>query len=572
MLSLRRSVRFRRWGLRSRLLIPVVILVLCALAALGAAEDLLAAPQRAFVVLMGCLGLLAALALVLWLSVRELLRPLSAMAQVTNEMVQGNYRQRVPRSAIRELDAVSDAINQLAARIENQLDQLARQAFFDTLTTLPNRALFLDRLTHALARAGRHEHTLAVLYLDLDNFKVVNDSLGHPVGDALLIAVAQRLAMCVRRKDTVARLGGDEFTILLEDLRDQDEALFVAKRIQNVLRVPFDLGTQRVFTGVSIGIAFNTRLHDTTDLLLQNADLAMYRAKASGKGRFEIFNQEMNSRAVRRLEVETDLRHALDHDELRIYYQPIVSLKSGEIHGVEALLRWEHPTRGLIGPQDFLALAEETGLIVPIGRWLLEECCRQGRAWERRFGGRLPLQISVNIAARQLQRTDLAHDLDRVLESTGFNAARLELEITESALLHDAEGAIAALQAVKALGVKLAVDDFGTGYSSLACLRRFPIDRLKIDRSFVDGLGRDAESTAVVRTIIALARTLHLQVTAEGIETPEQATHLRGLGCEWGQGYHYANPQPAELLDGLLDSQLLVPPAAPAPCEAEGAA
>src|SRR6266404_5784260 len=410
------------------------------------------------------------------------------------------------------IEQQTDEINQFPRR----LDQLARQAFRDPLTSLPNRALFMDRLQHALTRTERRGEQLAVLFLDLDRFKVVNDSMGHGVGDQLLIGVSQRLSSCLRPEDTIARLGGDEFAILLEDVKDDKGPTSVADRLTAELQQPFMVEGREVVIKVSIGIA-------------------MYHAKGKGKARYEIFDKSMNAPAQERMDLELDLRNAVARGEFVLHYQPVVDLPTGRISEVEALVRWKHPQRGLLFPADFIGLSEETGLIVALGRWVLHEACRQTRQWQLASPDS-KLAISVNLSARQLQQPGLVEEIAAVLHETRLDAADLRLEITETVVMHDAPTTLAKLEALKTLGVQLAIDDFGTGYSSLGYLKRFPVDTLKIDRSFVKGIGDDVEDSAIVRAVITVAKSLNLSVTAEGIETAEQLEHQRALGCEQGQG------------------------------------
>lgn len=436
---------------------------------------------------------------------------------------------------------------------QNSEAQLAHDAFHDALTGLPNRVLFADRLERALLRARASNYkAVAVLFLDLDNFKIINDSLGHAAGDRLLITVAERLQTCIRPGDTVARLGGDEFTILLEDVRDVDEVALVADRITQVLGLPVRIYEREVFTAASVGVAISENWDVAPEVLLRDADTAMYQAKAAGKGHYVVFERSMNDRILERLELEADLRRAVENREFRLYYQPIVDLDTGAMRGVEALVRWNHPKRGWIPPGKFIYIAEETGLIVPLGRWVLEEACRQANIWHTRYPDDKPLVISVNLSARQLQEGSLVDEVARVLAVSALSADHLELEITESVMMIDAEATIARLRALKALGVRLAVDDFGTGYSSMAYLSKFPLDTLKIDRSFVETLGPQDEKRAIVRAILTLAKTLNLSVTSEGIETPEQLEQLREMGSNRGQGFYFAHPLTPEMVNGLL--------------------
>ena len=429
--------------------------------------------------------------------------------------------------------------------------QLTHQAFHDPLTGLANRALFRDRVQHALALRARTREQLAVLFLDLDGFKAINDSLGHSVGDRLLSAVSRRLQTAVRPGDTVARLGGDEFAVLLEDIAGLYVAEQVAARFIEELQTPFALDGHEVFVGASVGVALSNETFDA-DELLRNADLAMYRAKALGKNRCELFEPDMHAAVLDRMALENDLRHAVVRDQLRVHYQPVVELATGRIVGVEALIRWAHPTRGLVSPGEFINVAEESGLVVPLGRWVLTESCRQVARWRAQTG--LPLRLSVNISARQLQAPRLAEHVARTLRATGIDARDLVLEITESMLVDDAERTIAKLHLLRELGVRLAIDDFGTGYSSLNYLRRLPVDVLKIDRSFVKGIGTESELTSLTAAIVGIGRDLGLDTVAEGIEEPGQLAALRRMGCVLGQGFLYARPLPADELALLLTS------------------
>jgi diguanylate cyclase (GGDEF)-like protein len=431
-------------------------------------------------------------------------------------------------------------------------EQLAHQAFHDSLTNLPNRALFMDRLPQALARSERRGDFVAVLFLDLDDFKVINDSLGHKAGDQMLIEVGHRLLSSVRAGDSVARLGGDEFTILLEDMADISEATMVAERIAEQLRAPFHLEGHEVFVTTSIGIATSTLGHNTPEALLRNADIAMYEAKAKGKAIYKVFDQSMNSRAWERLQLEIDLRRAIESEEFKVYYQPVVRLDTGQIAEVEALVRWDHPQRNLVAPMEFIPFAEETGLILPIGHWVLDEACKQVKAWQTQYPLDPPLMLSVNLSARQFKHHHLVEDIASALNKSGLEPHCLKLEITETAALDGVESTIATLHELKDLGIQLAIDDFGTGYSALSYLKRYTVDTLKLDRSFIKGLGRDPEDTAIVRAILAFAEALNLNVTAEGIETSEQCAYLKALGCQYGQGFYFSKPIPPEDVAALL--------------------
>ncbi|OLP15798.1 GGDEF domain-containing protein [Leptolyngbya sp. 'hensonii'] len=431
-------------------------------------------------------------------------------------------------------------------------EKLVHDAFYDALTGLPNRALFVNRLEQAIARVKRYsDDQFAVLFLDLDRFKVVNDSLGHLVGDQLLIAIAQRLQTCLRADDTVARLGGDEFTILLNHVQSVDEVTTVAERIHEVLKSPFNLSGYEVFTTASIGIAFSTANYQEAADFLRDADTALYHAKERGKAWHSVFDTSMYDRAVALLQLETDLRWAIERQELRVYYQSIVSLETGQITGFEALVRWQHPERGLISPTEFIPVAEETGLIIPIGQWVLREACQHLRRWQEKFPACSPLTVNVNLSGRQFSQLNLVEQIAQTLQEEGLSPQSLKLEITESAIMRNPETAEIVLQQLKDLGIQLCIDDFGTGYSSLAYLHRFPIDVLKIDRSFVNRMNGDDEQLAIVRAIVTLAWNLGMSVVAEGVETMEQVSQLRSLNCEQAQGYFFSKPlnrQAAEIL------------------------
>lgn len=425
--------------------------------------------------------------------------------------------------------------------------QLHQAAFYDSLTGLPNRALFTDHLQLALSRATQHQdHLFGVLFLDIDRFKNINDSLGHVVGDQLLKAVAGRLERCVRPEDTVSRFGGDEFAILLNGLQNSSDALAITERILKAIESPFKLNGYDVFTTASIGIALSTIGYHSSEEILRDADTAMYRAKEQGKGRFEVFDKVMHARAITRLQLESDLRRAVERNEFEVYYQPIMNLETATLSGFEALVRWHHPERGLISPADFIPVAEDTELIIPIGLQVLHEACRQVREWQLAFPSSTPLTISVNLSGKQFKQPDLVGQVKQILYQTGMPAHCLRLEITESMVMEDAEAATAMLRQLRSLNVQLSIDDFGTGYSSLSYLHRFPVNILKIDRSFVGRMSVDEESMGIVETIITLASKLKMDVIAEGIETKEQWGKLKALHCIYGQGYLFSKPVPAE--------------------------
>jgi diguanylate cyclase (GGDEF)-like protein len=420
--------------------------------------------------------------------------------------------------------------------------QLAKQAFYDSLTQLPNRALLRDRIQQAFARAHRRQSNVCLLFLDLDNFKHVNDSLGHQIGDELLQQTAERLKAAFREESTVARLGGDEFVVLLEGITSDDHAKLVAERLQQCLAAPFTLSGQEFQITASIGMSISQGGSGEPDDLLRDADIAMYRAKWSGKACHAIFDSTMQRDMLQQMQLEGDLRNAIDSQEFILHYQPIIDLVSGTVSEVEALVRWQHPTRGIISPADFIPIAERTGLIVPLGHWVLKEACTQVVAWDAQFPTMPPLVLSVNLSPRQFQRSALINDIETVLRETKFPASRLKLEITEGAILGDDEATLQTLVKLKNLGIKLAVDDFGTGYSSLSYLRKLPIDCLKIDRSFINDLSFGAEGLAIVRAIIAMAKSLGLTITAEGVETKEQYDLLKEQSCSFGQGYLFSRP------------------------------
>src|SRR5581483_528485 len=439
---------------------------------------------------------------------------------------------------------------------------LADQALHDHLTGLPNRALFLNRLNHALSRGERTPNRVAVLFLDLDGFKLINDGLGHDAGDALLVAVARRLRGALRPGDTLARFGGDEFTVLCDQLAEEDQALAVAQRLSDALLEPIGLpGGVEVVVSTSIGVAYSGRPDDSAEHLLRNADVAMYRAKEQGRARWEVFDLAMHTRAAHRLEVVRELRRAREQDQMALEYQPQVSMADGRVVGVEALLRWRHPEHGLLSPAEFIPLAEESQLIVPLGAWVIGEACAQMAAWRRTVPGADELELCVNVSARQLSSEELPGVVADAIAAHDLDLFRIGLATTESVLMEDANLYLGAMLRLLDLGVRVAVDDFGIGYSSLAYLQRFPVDVLKLDKAFIDGLDGDFEPTqarAIVRGVIELAHSLDLKLVAEGIETADQAATLRRLGCDIGQGFWFARPQPPEALPRLL--QLAQPP------------
>ena len=431
-------------------------------------------------------------------------------------------------------------------------EQLLHDAFHDVLSGLPNRALFLNRLAHSIARSQRRSSYLfAVLFLDLDRFKIVNDSLGHRVGDALLVQIARRIEACIRPGDTVARLGGDEFTILLDDLEEAGDAALVAERIQKALHKPFMMERQEIVTSASIGIAMSTGGYRRPEDLIRDADTAMYKAKAAGKARHMIFDSAMHEHAVEVLKLEADLRRAVANEEFVLHYQPIISLQTGRIEAFEALVRWPHPERGLVMPGDFIPMAEETGLINPLGWTVLRQACQQTKIWREAFPKHRDLQVNVNLSGRQFRQSNLVEGIVEILETSGLEAEALRLEITETVVMESAQASRELLEQLRSLGLRLCIDDFGTGYSSLNYLHDFDIDSLKIDRSFVARMG-GAARPEIVQTIVDLSRSLALSVTAEGVETDGQLAQLRELDCELAQGYFFARPMDVDAADRML--------------------
>jgi PAS domain S-box-containing protein len=449
-------------------------------------------------------------------------------------------------------------------------EKLVHQSFHDGLTDLPNRALFLDRLQRAVTLARRHsDFKFAVLFIDIDEFKVFNDNLGHAAGDTLLMQIAQRLTASLRGVDTIsrprtgeegelfvgestlARPGGDEFTVLLEELHNPSDAIRVAERLQRRLAIPFDFNGQEIVLSVSIGIAFSSNGAAEAQEVLRDSEIAMYRAKSTGKARCEVFDPAMHAGAIKRLQLETDLRKGLELNQFRVYYQPIVSLRNGDIVGFETLSRWQRP-EGLVMPGDFIPVADDSGIILPINRQLLYDACRQLRSWQALFPSDPPLSVNVNITSKEFAQPDLAAQIGKTLHETGLNPRCLNLEITETIAMGDADRSAVVLSELKALGVLLDIDDFGTGYSSLSRLQRFPVDTLKIDRSFISRMDTDSETREIVRIIVMLAHGLRLKVVAEGVETQVQADMLNEIGCELAQGYLYSRPVPGEAIGQLL--------------------
>ena len=483
-----------------------------------------------------------------------LLHPGSRAAELTGIKQDGNeFPLEISLSSWETAEGVfySGIIRDITERKSFE-EQLTHQALHDPLTKLGNRVLFRDRVGHAVDRTARKHAPIAVLFLDLDNFKSVNDSLGHAAGDELLVSVTERLQACLRISDTPARFGGDEFAVLLEDLEHPDQASFIAERIRNVMSVPFSIAGTEVFIGSSIGIAVTMDGRETPEELLRNADVAMYMSKSNGKDRYTVFENEMHDVLIKRIRLESDLRAAIDNREFEVYYQPILDLHSEQVMGMEALVRWNHPVHGLIPPLDFIPLAEETGLIVPLGRWIMEAACLQARKWQNSYECGERLSITVNVASRQFQDDSLEEMITQALVTSQLPPKSLILEITESTMLSDTASTIKKLKELKKLGIRFAIDDFGTGYSSLSYLQQFPVDIVKIDKSFIDKIALDEEGVAVAKAIITMSETLHLKTIAEGIESAGQQAELQQLGCELGQGFHFAKPLQAADMNEFL--------------------
>ncbi len=458
---------------------------------------------------------------------------------------------------VKELNNYIAEQERISRALEETKDHFRHAAFHDSLTGLPNRAMFCELLKAELESSRhRHDHLFAVLFIDLDRFKNINDSLGHTHGDLLLVAFAQRLERFLRPTDTLARFGGDEFAILLSGISQSNDAIRVAQRIQADLTLPFDLDKSSSFTTASIGIALSATGYERPDDILRDADTAMYRAKENGKARYELFDTGMHAKAVSRLRLESDLRQALEQEEFCVFYQPIIALDNGRLAGFEALVRWNHPEKGIISPADFIPIAEETGLIVPLGQWVLEQACTAIHGWQKRSPCHRALSLSVNLSARQVSQPNLVDQVKLALSKSNLNPHSLKLEITESVVMENAEAAAVMFKQLRALGVQLSIDDFGTGYSSLSYLHRFPLNYLKIDRSFVSRMTEADDNAEIVRTIVTLARNLGMEVIAEGVETRAQYQQLKVLGCEYAQGYLFSRAVAATDVPKILDKEL----------------
>jgi diguanylate cyclase (GGDEF)-like protein len=462
-----------------------------------------------------------------------------------------------------QLAAQNQALQKINLKLQREIaersrveEKLAHDALHDALTGLPNRTLLMKSLDQVIQLSqANSSYQFAVLFIDLDRFKIINDSLGHMVGDQFLITITHRLQHCLRSHDVVARLGGDEFTVLIENMREPAEATQVAERILAALCKPLNLQGHMLFPSASIGIVIGSSLYQNATDLLRDADLAMYKAKRTGRACYAMFTTDLHTQTFKVLQIESDLRQALDQQEFTLHYQPIVSLSTGNLIGFEALLRWQHPHNGFIAPSEFIEISEETGFIIPLGEWVLQEACRQLNEWHQRFPAHGELIVSVNLSSKQLREPGLIDQIDRILTETGLDGKFLKLELTESMLVDEVESVIQTLINIRARDIQLSIDDFGTGYSSLSYLPRFPINTLKIDRSFVNRMTIDAESLEIVRAITMLAQSIGIEVIAEGVETLQQLLQLKTIGCEFGQGYWFARP-----LESGLAQQMLTKP------------
>lgn len=481
-----------------------------------------------------------------------------ALQAAKAEILQLNVEleQRV-RQRTAQLEAANQELQREITERKKAENQLVYGALHDALTDLPNRTLLTERLELALKRAEQYaDYLFAVLFIDLDRFKVVNDSLGHQVGDRLLVAIANQLKTIVRSTDTVARLGGDEFVILLDPIKDISDATEIAERVSIALKLPFQLEGIEVFTTASIGITLSSTNYKSASELLRDADIAMYCSKAKGKACYEVFEPVMYTQATKRLQLESELHQALEQQQFQVYYQPIISLLTGRMRGFEALIRWQHPIEGLVSPAEFIPLAEETGLIVPIGEWVLRAACYQMSVWQTKYSTAIPLEISVNLSVKQLKTPDFLEKLDQILAQTGLESQRLKLELTESIFMENDEEFNRILSLLRSRSIQLSVDDFGTGYSSLSYLHRFPVNNLKIDRSFVSRIGEKGENREIIETIVTLAHQLGMEVTAEGVETKHQLNQLKSLACETFQGYFFSKPLEREAAESLIAANI----------------
>jgi diguanylate cyclase (GGDEF)-like protein len=509
-----------------------------------------------------CLAALASATLVGLVTSRRLVQPILQVINAAEALSQGNWQHHILESGSKEMALLARSFNRMAGQLQTSFVQLEYAANHDRLTGLLNQTGFKLALEGAITQREfdrdreQSDDLFAVLFLDLDYFKVVNDSLGHLAGDQLLVATTERLNACLRSSDMIARFGGDEFVILLNPLDTIADVVQIADRLLQAIQRPFVIGGNEIFISTSIGIVISDDTRETAEALLRNADIALYRAKANGKASYEIFDAAMHIEAVRRLQLETDLRRAIDRQELEVYYQPMVEIATQKTVGFEALLRWNHPTLGRVSPADFIPIAEESGLIVKLGWWALRQACQQMQSWQQEFSGCQAMVMSVNLSCRQFFQADLIEQIERILIDTKLSPQNLKLEITESLFISHTEATRFKLRRLRSRGIQLSIDDFGTGYSSLSYLYRFPINTLKIDRSFICRLGSKGENSEIVEAITVLAHKLGMDVVAEGVETPEQLEKLRAIGCEQAQGYLFSPPVPAEKVTELFHTEL----------------
>ena len=522
------------------------------IAGAGIPRDTVSAGISGYAARNAGIGLTMALAVaaLAYLFSRRIERPIRAISDAAKAIAQGELHTRVAINGPEEIADVADQFNAMLDIREEAVERISYLAQYDVLTSLPNRNLFRDRLEQAMGRAQRNETLVALMFLDLDRFKEINDTLGHPVGDRVLQKVAERLRHFLREVDTIARLGGDEFTVVLEGVHDVPQIIAAAQKIRDALAQPLLVGDREIFVSASIGISIYPFDVEEIDELLKNADIAMYQAKQSGGDAYHFFEAEMNTHSSERLELEGRLRRALARNQFTLHYQPQVNIASGRIIGAEALLRWHDEELGTIAPARFISLAETTGLIVPIGDWVLHTACAQNKAWQD--AGCTPIPVAVNLSPRQFRQANLLETITQALRETGLNPTFLELEITESTIMHQAEKAVGILESLHAMGVRLSVDDFGTGYSSLSYLKRFPVHKLKIDQSFVRDINLDPDDAAIVTAVIAMARSLNVLTIAEGVETEGQLAFLDALQCGEYQGDYFAKPMPADEFLALL--------------------
>jgi diguanylate cyclase (GGDEF)-like protein len=548
-----------RTSIRLKLTAAFLALSASVLAVTGAVilEMLAPAPRDIYVARAIGFGFVLFAATFGWRMAARITRPLVALKEALVAVAQGDFNAKVHVASNDEIGALCDAFNQMAVELKSNQDRLAHGAHHDSLTQLPNRVLIYDRLQQALARARRRRLKAAVIVLDLDRFKAINDTLGHSAGDRVLQRVSERLTTCLRAEDTIGRLGGDEFALVLSDLTDAQDCTGVAEALLEALALPIRIDQQETFITASMGVAVFPSDGDDAEDLLKKAAAAVVRAKELGRSNVQFYAAQMNRRALENLQLETSLRRALAREEFVLRFQAKVSLDSGEIRGFEALIRWQCPDE-LVPPAKFVPLLEQTGLIVPVGEWVLRSACRQIQAW--RNEGIKPVPVAINLSARQFRRQDLCETVKRVLAEFEIEPRLLEIEITESAAMDNAEDMVSTLRDLKALGVRVAIDDFGTGYSSLSYLKRFPVDSIKIDRSFIGQVADNPDDAAIARAIITMAHSLQLKVIAEGVETAAQLAFLVSNGCDEVQGYYFSHPLPGAACTAMLKSQLRLRP------------